>query len=230
MSKTTSSPRPISRSPGSACGSAPLGPAATIAGKEGSPPSSRIRASAARATSRSVRPPRPRSSAPAPDLVGQLRGGGDRRQLRLVLDPAQLLDVAAGGDQLDPVGEFLLESLQRPNRDVVVLEADPAARAARRSRRASRRSTVIDLPALDLGLGALGVAEVGEEEAELGAADAGAVGAGEPGQVADVDQVGDEDAGRARARRRAPARRSPRPRISSRSRRARAASSSSASR
>ena len=62
MSKTTSSPRPISRAPGSACGRAPLGPAATIAGKDGSPPSSRIRASAARATSRSLRPARPRST------------------------------------------------------------------------------------------------------------------------------------------------------------------------
>ncbi len=62
MSKTTSSPRPISRSPGSACGSAPLGPAATMVGKEGSAPCSRIRASAARATSSSLRPARPRSS------------------------------------------------------------------------------------------------------------------------------------------------------------------------
>ena len=191
MSKTTSSPRPISRSPGSACGRAPLGPAATIAGNEGSPPSSRIRASAARATSRSRAAGEAALQRPAPDLVGQLRGLGDRRQLLVVLDPPQPLDPAAGGDQLDPLGEFLLQFLQQADRHLVVLEADPALEplgdplqpvAAERHR----------LPALDLGGGALGVAEVGEEEADAGPADAGAVGAGEAGQVADVGQVGDQ--------------------------------------
>ena len=138
MSKTTSSPAPISRSPGSACGRAPLAPAATIAGNEGSPPELAdprfggagdvaLAAAAEAALER-----------PAPDLVGDLRGGGDRLELRLVLDPPQLSDVAAGGDQLDPVGEFLLEPLQRPDREVLVLEPDPARRGARRSRRASR--------------------------------------------------------------------------------------------
>ena len=128
---------------------------------------------------------------PAPDLVGNLRGGGDRRELRLVLDPPQLFRVAAGGDQLDPVGEFLLEPLQRADREVLVLEPDPAGEA----RSDPAEPVVLDrdhLPALDLGLGPLGVAEVGEEEAGLGAADADPVGAGEPGQVADVDEVGDE--------------------------------------
>ena len=49
--------------PGSACGSAPFGPAATIGGNEGSAPSSRMRASQARATSRSARPASPCSIA-----------------------------------------------------------------------------------------------------------------------------------------------------------------------
>ena len=62
MSKTTSSPEPISRSPGSACGSAPFSAVATIGGNEGSAPSSRIRASTARATSLSVRPTSPLST------------------------------------------------------------------------------------------------------------------------------------------------------------------------
>ncbi len=159
-------PAPISRSPGSACGSAPLGPAATIAGNEGSPPSSRIRASAARATSRSVRPPRPRSSDPAPDLVGQLRGRrGDRLQLASSLTRRSCSTSPPAATSSTPSGSFSSSRLQRPDREVLVLEPDPARRGAPRSRRASRPRRD-HLPAVDLGLGALGVAEVGEEEAE----------------------------------------------------------------
>ena len=63
MSTTTYSPAAIVRSPGTACGSAPFSPAATIEVNEGSSaPSSLIFASAASATSRSVLPARPRSS------------------------------------------------------------------------------------------------------------------------------------------------------------------------
>ena len=76
---------------------------------------------------------------------------------------------------------------------MVVLEADPAGEAL-----GDPAEPVVgdrdDLPALDLRLGALGVAEVGEEDAGVGAADTGAVGAAEAGQVADVDQVGDQQA------------------------------------
>ncbi len=118
MSKTTRSPAAISRSPGSACGRAPLGPAATIAGNDGSAPSSRIRASAARATSRSLRPREAALEAPAPDLVGELGGGGDRGQLVGVLDPAQLLDRPPRADQLDSLGEFLRRAAQWARTDI----------------------------------------------------------------------------------------------------------------
>ena len=164
MSKTTSSPRPISRSPGSACGRAPLGPAATIAGKDGSPPSSRIRASAARATSRSVRPARPRSTLQSQTSSASFGCRLDRRQLALVLDPAQLLDQAAGGHRLDALGEFPLQTLQAAHREVVVLEAGPALEPLGDA----PQPVALDrdrLPALDLSGGALGVAEVGKKEA-----------------------------------------------------------------
>ena len=110
MSKTTSSPAPIVRSPGSAWGSAPFGPAATIAGKEGSAPSSRIRASAAAATSRSVRPARPRSMLQRQTSSASSAAAAIAASSSLVLDPPQLLDGAAGRLQLDAVGEFLLQS------------------------------------------------------------------------------------------------------------------------
>ena len=127
----------------------------------------------------------------APDLIGELGGGGDCRQLVLVLDPAQLLDRAGGALECYAVRQFLFQALQRAYRHVVVFEArlaaEPGGDAA--------QPVVADgdhVPALDLGFGALGVAEVGEEDAQLGTADAGAVGAAEAGQVADVDEVGDE--------------------------------------
>src|SRR6476659_151519 len=129
--------------------------------------------------------------APAPDLVGELGGGGNRSQLLPVLDPAQLLDCAAGRHRLDPVGELAAQALQQTDRDVVVLEAEAATEMGGDA----AQPVVGDrdrLPALDLGRSTLGVAEVGEEEAGVGAADAGAVGTGEAGQVADVDQLGDQ--------------------------------------
>ena len=42
-------------------------------------------------------------------VVGQLRGGADRVELGGVLDRAQLLDDAAGGGELDAVGDELGE-------------------------------------------------------------------------------------------------------------------------
>src|SRR3954465_15983418 len=140
MSKTTSSPLPISRSPGSACGSAPLGPAATIAGNEGSPPSSRTRASKARATARSVLPASPcsvlqRRASSASFAAASISASSSASLTRPrsshrppaapFLPPPQPLDPAAGGDHLDAVGEFFLQFLQQPHRHLVVLEADP---------------------------------------------------------------------------------------------------------
>jgi hypothetical protein len=130
---------------------------------------------------------------PAPDVVGELGGGRDRGELRLVLDPAQLLHGPPRALQGNAVGQLLLEPFQGADRHLVVLEAGPA----RQVPGYPTEPVVGDgdyLPALDLRLGALGVAEVGEEDADALAADTGPVGATEAGQVADVDEVGDEEA------------------------------------
>ncbi len=123
--------------------------------------------------------------------VGELRGLGDQCQLPLVLDPPQPLDRAARGDRLGALAEFLLQFGERPDRDVVVLEADLAGEALGDAAEpiAGQGHAV---PLGDLGGGALGVAEVGEEDPHAGAADRRSVGAGEAGQVTDVDQVGDQ--------------------------------------
>ncbi len=191
MSKTTSSPSLTSCSPGSACGRAPFGPEATIAGKDGSPPSSRIRASVARAMSRSLRPPRPRSRLQRQTSSAISEAAAIASSSRGVLHPPQLLDVPAGGDELDSIGQFLLEPLHRPDREVLVLEPGPA----REARGDPTQPVVLDgdgVPAVDLGLGALRVSEVGQEQSRLRAAHAGSVGAGEAGQVTDVDHLGDD--------------------------------------
>ena len=63
MSMVTSTPDGMTSSRGSACGSAEWGPDATIEGKEGaSAPRRRISCSISIATSRSLRPARPRSA------------------------------------------------------------------------------------------------------------------------------------------------------------------------
>ena len=193
MSKTTSSPRPISRSPGSACGRAPLGPAATIVGKEGSAPCSRIRASAARATSSSLRPARPRSSDQRQISSASSAAAAIAASSASSLTRRSFSTVPPAPSSSTPSGSFssrrfsVRTAMWSSSKPILPLRrlGDPA------------QPVVGDgdhVPALDLGLGALGVAEVGEEDALLGAADAGAVGAAEAGQVADVDQVGDEQA------------------------------------
>ena len=126
MSKTTSSPVPISRSPGSACGRAPFSPAAMIGGKDGSAPSSRIRASQARATSRSVRPARPRSIVHCEDTVGELGRGGHPLDLLGLLHGAELLDEVTRRDELDVLADRRLQPGELPDAQLGVLEADPA--------------------------------------------------------------------------------------------------------
>ena len=57
---------------------------------------------------------------------------------------------------------------------------------------ASSSAGALEVEAGDLGGGLLDVAEVGEEAAHVRPDDRQAVGAGEAGQVAHVDEVGDE--------------------------------------
>jgi hypothetical protein len=187
MSKTISSPSGMTRSPGSACGWAPFGPAATIVSKERVPPPARTWASKAAATARSVLPRKPSSS------VGQLRGLGDRLQLVLVLHPPQPLDRLPGRDRLGALAEFLPQFGERPDRHVIVLEADLAGEPLGDPAQpvAGQGHAV---PLGHLGGGALGVAEVGEEDPHAGSADRRPVGAGEPRQITDVGEVGDQHA------------------------------------
>ena len=193
MSKTTSSPVPISRSPGSACGRAPFSPAAMIGGKEGSAPSSRILASQARATSRSVRPARPRS------IV-------QRKTPSASSEAAAIRSISSGS--------FTARSCSTRSPAGTRSTPSPSAASSRASCRtlslASSKPTLPDIRAAICGTssrsasgrshssptsvrGALGVAEVGEEDPLLATDQAGAVGPRETGQVADVRQVGDEE-------------------------------------
>jgi hypothetical protein len=132
--------------------------------------------------------------------VEELRRVKDAEELAAISAAAELadevwrwsLDRAAGGDQHRSLRRFLLDPLQQPHREVVVLESDGAGEAL-----GDTAEPVVEdrdhVPALDLGLGALGVAKVGEEHARVRAAEAGAVRATEAGQVADVDELGDQE-------------------------------------
>ena len=167
MSKTTSSPGPISRSPGSACGSAPLAPAATIARERrlgAELADTRLGGAGDLALGAAGEPALDR---PAVDVVGQLRGLGDRGQLVFVLDPAQRLDRVAGRRQLDAVGRLLLQLLELAHTDVTVLEAQPSVEIRSKTWGRSSRPTSGRSQPSPTCLGcALDVAEVGEEDAQ----------------------------------------------------------------
>ena len=140
-----------------------------------------------------MRPARPRSSAQRQTSSASSEAAAIAASSASSLTRRSFSTVPPAPSSVDAVGQFLLQPLQRAHGHVVVLEAGPAREALGDP----AEPVVVDrdhLPALDLGLGPLGVAEVGEEDARLGAADAGPVGAAEAGQVADVDQVGDEQA------------------------------------
>ncbi len=128
---------------------------------------------------------------PLPDLVGELGGPLDQRQLALVLDLAELLDQAAGDDGFGAAGEFRVQFLQRPHRHLVVFDANPAGEVLGD---ASQPVTGDGdrLPVAHFARRTLGVAEVGEEEPDARPTYASPIRAGEAGQVADVGEVGDQ--------------------------------------
>src|SRR6476620_3944152 len=136
---------------------------------------------------------KPLLQGPAQDLVSQLRGLLDRRQLPGVLDPPQILDLAAGGDQLGSIAEFLLQFPQQADRHLVVFETDLPLEPLGDPLQPVPRPG-LGLPARDLGGSALGVAEIGQAQAQPLTANTSSIRAGEPGQVADVGQLGDEEA------------------------------------
>ena len=85
MSQTTSSPARDLASPGSACGWAPLAPAATIAENAGSAPSSRILRLGGAGDLDLAAADDPVGEHVLVDLVGEPRRLGDRGDLALVL-------------------------------------------------------------------------------------------------------------------------------------------------
>ena len=130
---------------------------------------------------------------PLIDTVGELSRRRDALELVGLLDDPQLLDQIAGGNQTDVVTDGRLQPGELADAQLRVLEADPAGHPGGDL----RDQLPLRLRALPLGrdlvLGPLGVAEVGEEDELVGTHEAGAVRAGETGQVADVDQVRDEE-------------------------------------
>ncbi len=134
--------------------------------------------------------------APFEDLlerrVGQLRGGAQTLDLPGVLDGAQLLDPAAGGDELDALGQRGGELRVLLDAEVLVVEPDAALEAAGRVRQELLGD--LALPAVVELLGGLGeVAEVRDEAPDALADDGQPRRPGEAGEPADVDGARDED-------------------------------------
>jgi hypothetical protein len=128
------------------------------------------------------------------DLVGQRRGGADALDLLGLLDGAQALDQPARRHELDPLGQQLAQARVAADGHVVVLEAEPqlALRPARPQGGDEVLRALLAVEALDLGGRPLDVAEVGDEAAHVAPRHRHAVRAGEAGQVAQVDEVRDE--------------------------------------
>ena len=164
-----------------------------IGGKEGSAPSSRIRASQARATSRSVRPARPRSAT-------------QRKTSSATSDAAVIRSISSGsltarscstrspaGTRSTSFADRRLKAGELANAQLGVLEADlPGhARGDLGDQLALRLGSLPLLP--HLALGSLGVAEVGEEDPLSGPTRQAPLVPVKPAQVADVREVGDEE-------------------------------------
>ncbi len=131
---------------------------------------------------------------PVVDLVGEHRGGADLLHLAGLLERALGLHRAAGGDELDALGQQLAQPLVLAHAQVLVLEAEPhrALRPAGLERLGELLRRALAVEVADLRLGALDVAEVGDEAPRLRPQHHHRARAGEAGEVADVDEVGDQ--------------------------------------
>ena len=157
------------------------GPTATIAGKAGSAPSSRIRACADSATSRSVLPASPRSASHSNTSSARRDASAIASISPRVLDPARAARPGRSRGRGSAPSASAPSSF-RSERDAgrVLVVSDPALEALgelgdqpplERDRARTRRRP--------RSLGPLRVAEVGEELAPAGADDREAAGAGE---------------------------------------------------
>ena len=144
MSITTSVSRGISTSRGTACGSAPWPPAATIGGNDGpSAPESSMKRTSPTATSRSVPPASPRSRSDSYAAVASSAAARIEADLGLVLHRAQPLHEPARRHQLHALGRLLGELAVRRDAQVLVVEARRGrAGASRASPRMSRPTSI----------------------------------------------------------------------------------------
>ena len=185
-----SPPRPILRSPGTACGDPPVGPAATIGGKESSSPPASCRSDSIRhASSRSARPTNGSSAKRANASFAAAAARRIGVELGLVLDGPHRLDEARVRGELEPAGR----RAARTARSVSAAGSNSTRRLD------ERRQLGVDVAPghdeLDVRHlpGALGVAEVREQARPLGLDQQRRVRAREAGQVADVDEARDEE-------------------------------------
>ncbi len=187
MSITTSSPAADRRGPGSAWGSAPFGPAATIGRKR------RLRALLAHpghgVGGHVGLGPADQAALEClcVDSIGEFGRGGDRGDLGGILDSTQILDHAAGIDQVAATTDGLGESAGSPHCDLVVFDPDPAGKVLPEAGEPLAGDN-LHVPALQLG-GTFGIPEVGKEGAPVGTNQTRRVGAGKTGQVLDVDEA-----------------------------------------
>ena len=131
-------------------------------------------------------------------VVGDATGLGDTGHLASVLDPAQLLDQTLGGDQFG-VGQPVVGdgALAGPS-DVGGLEADPTNALACLRDRVALAAECSDLDArvdacpFELLGGLEGVAAIGNEQCVVGQHHQECSRAGEPGEVADVHEIGEQ--------------------------------------
>ena len=150
----------------------------------------------ARAPARArLRPASPPSSSRSQRRVGEPAGAADPLDLVGLLDRPQPLHDPLDADQLHPVGEQLAQPGVGPDRHVGVLEPEPERAFGEHvldvveqllgSSAAVKRGS-------DLRGGLLDVAEVGDEHPRVGPDHGDPVGARVARQVADVDEVGDQ--------------------------------------
>ena len=125
-------------------------------------------------------------------LVGERGRGADRVELAVVLHRPERLHQPSGGHQLGPVRREPAQSLVLAHRHREVLEAHAAREVGGRVLE-QVLAALLAVEAVDLASGLGHVAEVGEEDPPARAHDARPVRACVSGQVADVDQVGDDE-------------------------------------
>ena len=129
--------------------------------------------------------------------VGQRARGLDPRDLVRFLDRAQGLDEPARGDEIDVVSELRAQTLMLVYGNVIGLEPQPELAGWQRfahqvQQTLGRGRDPASERVIDLLRRLFLVAEIGDEHSQLGADQSQSVRSAVAGQVANVDQVGDQ--------------------------------------